>query len=287
MGVGARLKHAWNAFVNVSNLETLGDTSDTSGPIYMTRPDRARLRFTTDKTLVGSILARMAVDCATIDVKHVRLDDQERYSETIKSGLNNCLTLEANMDQAAQAFMIDFILTLLDKGVAAAVPVDTTLNPMLTGGYDINTLRVGEIIGWHPRHVQLMVYNEKRGLREQITLPKSMVAVVENPLYSVMNEPSSTLQRLIRKLSILDAIDEQSGSGKLDVIIQLPYVVKSESRRKQAEQRRSDIEFQLSGSKYGVAYTDGTEKITQLNRPVENNLLAQVQYLTQMLYGQL
>jgi putative sterol carrier protein len=220
-------------------------------------------------------------------MRHVRTDDQNRYIEDIDSGLNNCLTLEANIDQAARAFRQDVAMTLFDRGVAALVPVDTSINPNETGGFDILTLRVGEILEWFPQHVRMSVYNEATAQREEITLNKSYVAIVENPLYAVMNEPNSTLQRLLHKLNLLDAIDEQSASGKLDLIIQLPYVIKSEARRQQAEQRRADIEFQLKGSQYGIAYTDGTEKITQLNRPAENNLMAQIEYLTAMLYGQL
>jgi hypothetical protein len=220
-------------------------------------------------------------------MRHVRLDDEKRYKEDIESGLNNCLNLEANIDQAARAFRQDMVMTLFDRGVAAIVPVDTSISPEQSGGFDILTMRVGDVVTWYPKHVRVSLYNEATGVREEITLQKSAVAIVENPLYSVMNEPNSTLQRLLYKLNLLDAVDEQSASGKLDIIIQLPYVIKSEARRQQAEQRRADIEFQLKGSKYGIAYTDGTEKITQLNRPAENNLMDQVDYLTKMLYGQL
>jgi putative sterol carrier protein len=220
-------------------------------------------------------------------MRHVRVDDEKRYVEDLDSGLNNCLTVEANIDQAARAFRQDVAMTLFDRGVAALVPVDTSINPEQTGGFDILTLRVGEIVTWYPYHVRVSLYNEAKAMREEITLNKSAVAIVENPLYSVMNEPNSTLQRLLLKLNLLDVIDNQSASGKLDLIIQLPYVIKSEARRQQAEQRRADIEFQLKGSQYGIAYTDGTEKITQLNRPAENNLMAQIEYLTEMLYGQL
>ena len=237
--------------------------------------------------MISSIYTRLSIDIASIDMRHVRTDEQKRYVEDVDSGLNNCLTLEANIDQAARAFRQDIAMTLFDKGVAALVPVETSINPAQTGGYDILTLRVGEIITWYPQHVRMRVYNEATAIREEITLNKSVVAIVENPLYAVMNESNSTLQRLLHKLNLLDAIDEQSASGKLDLIIQLPYVIKSEARRQQAEQRRTDIEFQLQGSKYGIAYTDGTEKITQLNRPAENNLMAQIEYLTAMLYGQL
>jgi len=220
-------------------------------------------------------------------MRHVRTDDQNRYLEDIDSGLNNCLTVEANIDQAARAFRQDIAMTLFDRGCAAIVPVDTTLNPETNGGYDILTLRVGEIVTWYPKHVVVSLYNEAKGRREEIVLQKSAVAIVENPLFSVMNEPNSTLQRLLHKLNLLDVVDRQSASGKLDLIIQLPYVIKSEARRQQAQQRREDIEFQLKGSQYGIAYTDGTEKITQLNRPAENNLMNQIEYLVKMLYGQL
>jgi hypothetical protein len=246
-----------------------------------------RLTLSNERSIISSIYTRLSIDVAAVDIRHVRLDENDRYVEDIDSGLNNCLKVEANLDQAARAFRQDIAMTLFDKGVAALVPVDTTLNPNLTGGYDILTMRVGEIVAWMPSKVRVSVYNEATGRREEINLDKKMVAIVENPLYSVMNEPNSTLQRLIRKLNLLDAVDEQSSSGKLDMIIQLPYVIKSEARRQQAEQRRADIEFQLKSSKYGIAYTDGTEKITQLNRPVENNLLKQVEYLMAMLYGQL
>jgi hypothetical protein len=229
----------------------------------------------------------MTIDVASVDIRHVRLDDNGRYKEDVDSGLNSCLTLEANIDQAARAFRMDIVMTMFDRGVAAIVPVDTTLNPSVTGSFDILTMRVGEIISWMPRHVKVRLYNEQKGIREDIILEKKYVAIVENPLFAVMNEPNSTLQRLIRKLNLLDVVDDASASGKLDIIIQLPYVIKSEARRQQAEQRRKDIEVQLSGSKYGVAYSDGTEKITQLNRPAENQLLDQIKYLTDMLYSQL
>src|SRR5436190_3936784 len=251
------------------------------------RPDRVRLRISNERSLISSIYTRLSIDVASIEMRHVRLDDQNRYLEDIDSGINNCLTLEANIDQAARAFRQDVAMTLFDRGVAALVPVDTSISPQQSGGFDILTLRVGEIVTWYPRHVRVNLYNEATSQREEITLEKSAVAIVENPLYAVMNEPNSTLQRLLHKLNLLDAIDEQSASGKLDLIIQLPYVIKSEARREKAEQRRKDIEFQLKGSQYGIAYTDGTEKITQLNRPAENNLMSQIEYLTKMLYGQL
>jgi len=287
---GSKLKHAWNAFTNVdeikdplrSNSHFFDMGSATSG-----RPDRVRFIVSNERSIVNAIYNQLAVDFAGIQVRHVRLDENDRFVEEIKSGLNNCLRLEANLDQAARAFRQDLAMTLFDKGVAAIVPVDTTFNPNTTGGYDIQTMRVGDIVAWMPRHVRVNVYNERTGRREEVTLEKKVVAIVENPFYSVMNESNSTLQRLIRKLNLLDAVDEQSGSGKLDLIIQLPYVIKSDARKQQAEQRRQDIEFQLKGSKYGIAYTDGTEKVTQLNRPAENNLLGQIQYLIDMLYGQL
>jgi putative sterol carrier protein len=282
---GTALKHAWNVFTtNVNKARPYGYYGTGNAG---RRPDRLRFRIPNERSLVSSIYTRLSIDVASIDMRHVRLDDEKRYKEDIDSGLNNCLTVEANIDQAARAFRQDIALTLFDRGVAALVPVDTTISPETSGGYDILTLRVGEITQWFPQHVRISVYNEESAQREEITLHKTAVAIVENPLYSVMNEPNSTLQRLLQKLNLLDVVDEQSASGKLDIIIQLPYVIKSEARREQAEQRRKDIEFQLKGSQYGIAYTDGTEKITQLNRPAENNMMAQIEYLTQMLYGQL
>jgi len=286
--LGDRLKHAWNAFTTPRNDDDPSRMGERGEYWSMWgRPDRPQLFITNERSIISSIYTRMSIDCASVDIRHVRTDDQDRYLEDIDSGLNNCLTLEANIDQAARHFRQDVMMSLFDQGTVAIVPVDTTLNPMATGGYDIQTMRVGQIMMWYPQFVRVSVYNEKTGLREEITLPKSMVAIVENPLYSVMNEPNSTLQRLIRKLSLLDTTDEQLSSGKLDLIIQLPYVIKSEQRRAQAEQRRRDVEFQLKGSQYGIAYTDGTEKITQLNRPAENNLLAQIDTLTNLLYVQL
>jgi hypothetical protein len=278
------LKHAWNAFVSQDEIRI---NPPDIGAMYGTRPSRTRLFISNERSIISSIYTRLAIDITSVDIRHVRLDEDKRYVEDIESGLNNCLTLEANIDQAARAFRQDIVMTLFDRGVAAIVPVDTTLDPSVSGGFDIKTLRVGEITAWFPRHVRVNLYNEATGRREEITLEKKYVAIVENPLYSVMNEPNSTLQRLIRKLNMLDSVDEQTSSGKLDMIIQLPYVIKSEARRQQAEQRRKDIEFQLKGSQYGIAYTDGTEKITQLNRPAENNLLKQIEYLTAMLYVQL
>lgn len=285
MGTLGRLKHAWNAFLNRD--EQLQMRPLDRGASYGVRPDRVRLRISNERSIISSIYTRLAIDVASIDIRHVRLDKSGRYVEDIESGLNNCLSLEANIDQNSLALMIDSAMSLFDEGVIALVPVDVSSNPVNSNSYDIYTMRVGRITQWWPRHVKIDLYNDKTGRREEVTLEKKNVAIVENPLYSVMNEPNSTLQRLIRKLNLLDTVDEQSSSGKLDMIIQLPYVIKSEARRQQAEQRRQDIEFQLKGSQYGIAYTDGTEKITQLNRPAENNLLKQVEYLTEMLYGQL
>jgi hypothetical protein len=240
-----------------------------------------------ERTIIASIFNRLSIDVASIAMLHVRMDDQDRYLESIDSGLNECLTVGANIDQDARAFRQDVAQSMFDQGVIAVVPVDTTLDPTVSGSYDIKTLRVGRIVQWYPRHVRVDLYNEISGIREEVTLEKQMTAIIENPLYTVMNEPNSTLQRIIRKLNMLDSLDEAASSGKLDLIIQLPYVIKSEARKQQAEQRRQDIEFQLKGSKYGIAYTDGTEKITQLNRPAENTLLEQIEYLTKLLYSQL
>jgi hypothetical protein len=283
--IGARLRHAWNAFVDAYPEQRLNPFAQNTS--YGARPDRRNLAWSNERSIISSIYTRLAIDIASVDIRHVRLDDDDRYLEDIDSGINSCLTLEANIDQAARAFRQDIVMTLFDRGVAAIVPVDTTINPSTSGAFDIQTMRVGEVTQWMPKHIRVRLYNEAKGERQEITLEKKYVAIIENPLYAVMNEPNSTLQRLIRKLNLLDSIDDQSASGKLDLIIQLPYVIKSEARRQQAQQRREDIEFQLKGSKYGVAYTDATEKITQLNRPAENNLLAQVQYLTDLLYSQL
>lgn len=281
---GARLKHAWNAFTNRDELIT---SAYNLGPGYSYQPTRTRTYMINERSIIASIYTRLSVDVASNRIRHVRLDDNERYLEEIDSGLNQCLKVEANLDQAASAFRQDIAMTLFEYGIAAVVPVDTTINPTVTGSYDIKTMRVGNIVQWYPEHIRVSLYNQKTGQREEITLLKSIVAIVENPLYNVMNEPNSTLQRLIRKLNLLDVVDDQTSSGKLDLIIQLPYVIKSEARRDQAEQRRKMIEEQLQGSKYGIAYTDGTEKITQLNRPAENNLMKQVEYLTGLLYNQL
>lgn len=285
--VGTILRHAWNAFATEESRNRTTPYTDYYGAAYSTKPDRPQLRIYSGKTIISSVYTRIAIDVSQVGVRHCRVNEDDQYLEDIDSGLNECLTLQANIDQAATAFRRDVAFTLFDHGVAAIVPVDTSVSPLTTGGFDIKTMRVGEVVMWYPYHVKVMLWNEKRSLREEVTVPKSMVAIIENPLYSVMNEPNSTLQRLLRKLEQLDAIDEQSASGKLDLILQLPYVIKSDQRRQQAEQRRKDIEFQLKGSKYGIAYTDGTEKITQLNRPAENNLMSQIEYLTTMLYGQL
>ena len=283
MGLRDRLQHAWNAFFNrdpTSNYRT----NEIS---YSYRPDRPRLSRGNERSIVTAIYNRIALDVASIDIKHCKLDENGRYVKDMKSGLNECLTVEANMDQTARAFIQDVVISMLDEGVVAVVPVDTTLNPKTTGSYDITSMRTGKILEWSATSVKIKVYNDQTGQKEDIILPKSMVGIIENPLYSVINEPNSTMQRLIRKLNLLDSIDEQSGAGKLDLIIQLPYIIKTDARRQQAEQRRKEIEMQLAGSKYGIAYTDGTERVTQLNRPVENNLMKQIEYLTSMLYSQL
>lgn len=283
MGLLDRFKSAWNAFSNREPTISYREV----GPGYSYRPDRTRYSRGHEKTLINSIINRIAMDAAAINIHHIRLDKNERFKEIIKSGLNTCLTLEANIDQTGRAFRQDMIMSMLDEGCVAVVPIDTTVNPTKSDSYSIESMRVGKILEWFPSYVRIQVYNDRKGYREDIMLPKHAVAIIENPLYAVMNEPNSTLQRLVRKLSLLDVVDEQSSSGKLDLIIQLPYVVKTVARKQQAEERRKDIEQQLTGSKYGVAYTDGTERITQLNRPVENNLMKQVEYLTNLLYSQL
>lgn len=280
---GSRLKHAWNAFFNRDPTSFYRSI----GPSYSHRPDRPIFSRGNERSIVTSVYNRIALDAAAITIQHVRLDDNDRFSEVMNTGLNNCLTMEANIDQTGRAFIQDAVMSMLDEGVVAMVPVDTTFDPAVTGSFDILTIRTGKIVEWFPQHVKVRVYNDKRGEKEDVIVPKKTIAIVENPLYAVINEPNSTMQRLIRKLNLLDVIDEQSGSGKLDLIIQLPYVLKTESQRQQAERRRKDIEEQLSGSKYGVAYTDGTEHVVQLNRPVDNNLMSQIEYLTSMLYGQL
>ena len=282
-----RLKHAWNAFKSRDPTQTPFGHGNTIGYGTYSRQDRVRMRITNERSVIISVYNRMAIDVSAVNIRHVRLDENGRFSETINSGLNEILASEANIDQSNRAFIQDVVMSMFDEGVVAVVPVDTTIDPKVSGSFDIQSMRTGRIITWFPHHVRIRLYNENKGTQEEITLPKSQVAIIENPLYAVMNEPNSTLKRLIRKLSILDDIDEQSGAGKLDLIIQLPYVIKTEARRKQAEERRKDIELQLSGSKYGIAYTDGTERVTQLNRPAENNLMKQIEYLTNMLYSQL
>ena len=280
----SRLKHAWNAFFN--NKDPTPKYQDI-GASYYYRPDRQRFTGGNERTIVTSVYNRIALDAAAVEIKHVRLDENGRYLETIDSGINRCLNEEANIDQTGRAFIQDVVMSILDEGCVAIVPVDTTFNPNITNSYDVQSMRVGKILQWYPNHIQVRVYNEKTGNKEDIIVPKNIVGIIENPLYAVINEPNSTMQRLIRKLSLLDAVDEQSGSGKLDLIIQLPYTIKTEARRQQAEARRKEIEVQLTNSKYGIAYTDGTERITQLNRPIENNLMKQIEYLTSMLYSQL
>ena len=283
MGLGNRLQHAWNAFMNSRD-----PTYDNySGSSYTYRPDRPKLSRGNERSIVAAIENRIAIDVASLNVWHCKLDKDGMLEEILKSGLNNCLTTEANIDQTSRAFLFDTALSMLDEGVVAIVPQETTLNPKITGSYDINSMRTGKVIQWKPNHVQIRMYNEFTGEKEDIWLPKKVVAIVENPFYAVMNEPNSTLQRLIRKLNLLDVIDEQNGSAKLDLIIQLPYQVKSDLRKQHAEDRRKSIKDQLTNDQYGIAYVDSTEKITQLNRPVENNLMGQIEYLTRMLYSQL
>ena len=282
MSLGARLKHAWNVF---TAKETVGGRWDI-GPSNYYRPDRPIFSRGNERSIITSVYNRIALDVAAITIQHVRLDDEGRFTSVMDSSLNDCLSLEANLDQTGRAFIQDVVQSMLDEGCVAIVPVDTDLDPK-SGSYKIETMRTGKILEWYPQHVKVRVYNERTGRKEDVLVPKRTVAIVENPFYAVMNEPNSTMQRLIRKLNILDAIDEQSGSGKLNLIIQLPYVIKTEARRQQAEKRRKDIEEQLSGSKYGVAYTDGTEHVVQLNRPVDNNLMSQIEFLTSMLYSQL
>ncbi len=279
----SRAKKAWNVFLNKDPTKDYFNY----GGSFSYRPDRVRLTRGNERTMVTSVYNRISMDCAAIDIRHVKQDEDGRYLETIDSDLNNCLTVEANLDQTARSFKQDVILSMFDEGCVAIVPVDTIESPDLTESYRIITMRTGKIVQWYPYHIRVSLYNERTGQREEVTIPKRNAAIVENPLYAVINEPNSTMQRLIRKLSLLDAVDEQSSAGKLDLIIQLPYIIKTDARRKQAEQRRADIVQQLEGSKYGIAYTDGTEHITQLNRPVENNLMKQIEYLTSMLYSQL
>ncbi len=280
----SRLKRAWNAFTK--NRDPTDIQYQNVGMGYVYRPDRVRFTRGNERSIVTSVYNRIAMDVAAITIKHCRIDKNGRYIEDIKSGLNDCLTVEANIDQTGRSFIQDVVMSMFDEGSVAIVPVDTSFDPRNSSSYDILSMRTGQILEWYPAHVKVRVYNDRTGKKEELVLPKRSVAIIENPLYSVINEPNSTMQRLIRKLNILDAIDEQSGSGKLDLIIQLPYVIKSEARQQQAEKRRKDIEDQLKGP-YGIAYTDGTEKITQLNRPVENNLMKQIEYLTNQLYGQI
>ena len=282
MGVLDRLRHGWNAFMNRDPTYR-----QDLGPSYYYRPDRPRFTRGNERSIVTSVYNRIALDASAITIQHVRLDENGRFLSTIDSDLNKCLTLDANIDQTGRAFLQDAVMSMLDEGCVALVPVETDVDPNDTDSYKIFSIRTGKIVEWRPQHVKVRVYDERTGRKEDITISKSSVAIVENPLYAVINEPNSTMQRLIRKLSLLDVTDEQTASGKLDLIIQLPYIIKTEARRQQAEQRRKDIEMQLAGSKYGIAYTDGTEHITQLNRSVENNLMKQVEYLTSMLYSQL
>ena len=281
---GSRLKHAWNAFMN---RDPTSYYTNAGGNYYVHRPDRIRLTRGNERSIVTSIYNRIGLDVASIDINHCRLDADDRFVEIIESGLNSCLNIEANVDQTGRALKQDIVMSMLDEGVVAIVPIDTTMNPSVSGSYDILSMRTGKILEWYPAHVKVKIYNEKKGYYEELILPKNTVGIVENPFYSIMNEPNSTLQRLIRKLNLLDVIDDQSGSGKLDLIIQLPYSIRSQARRQQADERRDQIESQLTNSKYGIAYADATERITQLNRSVDNNLMSQIEYLTSMLYSQL
>ena len=281
---GSRLKHAWNAFMN---RDPTSYYTNVGGNYYVHRPDRIRLTRGNERSIVTSIYNRIGLDVASIDINHCRLDNDDRFVEIIESGLNSCLNIEANVDQTGRALKQDIVMSMLDEGVVAIVPIDTTMNPSVSGSYDILSMRTGKILEWYPAHVKVKIYNEKKGYYEELILPKNTVGIVANPFYSIMNEPNSTLQRLIRKLNLLDVIDDQSGSGKLDLIIQLPYSIRSQARRQQADERRDQIESQLTNSKYGIAYADATERITQLNRSVDNNLMSQIEYLTSMLYSQL
>lgn len=282
MNISDRIKHAWNAFMNKDPTE-----KTYIGPGDYRRPDRIKILTGNERSMMTSAFNRIALDCASIEIRHVRLDEENRYIEDMDSTLNDCLVTEANIDQTARAFRQDIVMSMFDEGSVAIVPVDVNKSPNLTSSYDILTMRTGKITQWYPQHVKVNVYNEKTGKKEDVTLPKKFVSIIENPLYAVVNEPNSTAKRLIRKLNLLDAVDEQAGSGKLDLIVQLPYTVKTETRRKQAEDRRKDIEDQLKNSKYGIAYIDSTEKVTQMNRPIENNLMKQVEYLTNLLLSQL
>ena len=283
MGFIDRLQHGWNAFMNKDPTRSYYDT----GPGYSYRPDRPRLTRGNERTIVTSIFNRIALDVAALNITHCKVDENGRYVSSIDSSLNNCLNLEANLDQTGRAFIQDVVISMFDEGCVAVVPVDTSIDPEISGSYNVESMRTGKILEWYPKHVKVRVYNENTGIKEDIKLPKSSVSIIENPLFAVVNEPNSTLQRLMRKLALLDVVDEQTSAGKLDMIIQLPYTIKSEARRTQAEARRKDIEMQLTNTKYGIAYVDATEKITQLNRPLENNLMKQIEYLTNMLYSQL
>ena len=283
MALMDRLKHAWNIFKNKDPTQVNWNI----GPSYGYRPDRMRYTRGNERSIVTAVYNRIAMDVAAVNLKHIRLDENDRYKETIDSGLNNCLSIEANLDQTGRAFIQDLVASMLDEGCVAAVPTDADDEPEDSGNFKVYTLRTGKILEWYPRHVKVEVYNEQEGQRQQIIIPKSTVPLIENPMYSVMNEPNSIYKRLVRKLTLLDVVDEQTSSGKLDLVIQLPYIIKTEARRVQAEKRRRDIEKQLSEGKYGIAYTDGTERITQLNRPVENNLMKQIEYLTSMFFSQL
>lgn len=282
LNLGSRLMHAWNAFTNRDPTypRTLGES-------YYHRPDRVQFTRGNERSIATAVYNRIAMDVAAVEIRHVKLDENMRYSSDIDSGLNKCLNLEANIDQTGRAFIQDIVMSMLDEGCVAIVPVDTSMDPTVSGSYSIDSMRTGKIVQWYPQHVKVRLYNDRTGKKQEVTLPKSTVAIIENPLYAVINEPNSTMQRLIRKLSLLDVTDEQTASGKLDLIIQLPYVIKTQSKRDEAERRRKEIERQLAGSKYGIAYADGTERITQLNRSVENNLMKQIEYLTEMLYSQL
>lgn len=282
LNFGSRLMHAWNAFTNRDPTypRTLGES-------YYHRPDRVQFTRGNERSIATAVYNRIAMDVAAVEIRHVKLDENMRYSSDIDSGLNKCLNLEANIDQTGRAFIQDIVMSMLDEGCVAIVPVDTSMDPTVSGSYSIDSMRTGKIVQWYPQHVKVRLYNDRTGKKQEVTLPKSTVAIIENPLYAVINEPNSTMQRLIRKLSLLDVTDEQTASGKLDLIIQLPYVIKTQSKRDEAERRRKEIERQLAGSKYGIAYADGTERITQLNRSVENNLMKQIEYLTEMLYSQL
>lgn len=280
---GSRLRHAVNAFMNRDPTPKY----QSIGPGYSYRPDRPRLTRGNERSIVTAIFNRIALDVASIDIRHCDFDENGRFLRYRNSGLNNCLSLEANIDQTGRAFIQDVVMSMLDEGCVAIVPIETDLDPDKTNAFDILSMRTGKILEWYPKHVKVRVYNDRTGEKEDLTLPKKTIGIVENPLYAVINEPNSTMQRLMKKLSLLDIVDEQSSAGKLDLIIQLPYIIKTQARRDQAEARRKDIEMQLSGSKYGIAYTDGTERITQLNRPVENNLMKQVEYLTNLLFSQL